>query len=459
LRIEKGETMAKYDLVIVGAGPGGSACAKIATESGLKVIFLERARTPGEKNTSGATIWGNIARTIHPDFPAEAPIERTVDGGRLFFVPEGTDWEKGGYSLLGVSSPHKNVSDPLNVYRNIFDKWWAEQSVAVGAELKTKTLVTGVLRDADGKVTGVLDENGTKYEGSIVIGADGINSIIGRMAGLRSAWGSHENCLCCKIDWELDEKLIDDRFGSSIDHGNDTGILLEIYFAQPMAGNAGYFWIFPNRGSLALGLGIVINDLIRLEHNIWWYMWNSINHPIVKPKLKGGQPRSYIAHCIPLTNPIGPSGTLFKSYGDGIMLVGDAAGFVCPIDGAGWCGAVIAGRTAAEIAVKALESGDTSAESLKRYEKKWVDGDLGKNLKLGKDMADWLIHDSGGINVLADQFTRDLASMMEHDTSHEECIGGSIKRTIKNAQEWMAIAKPMRMLLGPYLQLFSSIMR
>ncbi|HUX98794.1 MAG TPA: NAD(P)/FAD-dependent oxidoreductase [Candidatus Deferrimicrobium sp.] len=452
--------MTKYDCIVVGAGPGGSAFSKIAVENGLKVLMLERARTPGEKNTSGSTIWGNIARTIHPDFPADAPIERQVDGGRLYFVPEGKEWEAGGYSMLGFSHPSKKVCDPLNVYRNVFDKWWAEQTVAIGAELKTQTLVTGVLRDSTGKIIGVIDEKGEKYESEIVIGADGVLSIIGRMAGLRPMWGSHENCLCCKIDWELDQKLIDERFGSSIEHNNDDiGVLLEIYFAQPMAGNAGYFWIFPDRGSLALGLGIVMNDLIRLEHNIWWYMWNSINHPIVQPKLKGGKPRSYIAHSIPLTNPVGPNGTLFKSYGDGIMLIGDAAGFTCPIDGAGWCGAVSAGKIAAEIAIRAIESGDTSAASLQRYERKWVEGDVGKNLKMGKEMADWLTHESGGINVLADQLTNDMASLMEHETSHEESMGGTLTRTIRHAQEWMALSKPMRMFLGPYLQLFSSLMR
>lgn len=452
--------MSKYDCVVVGAGPGGSAFSRVAAEEGLRVLFIERARTPGEKNTSGSTIWGNIAREVMPDFPADAPIQRRVDGGRLYFVPEGKDWDRGGYSLMGFSHPNKSVSDPLNVYRNEFDAWWAAQAVAAGAELKTSTLVTGLLRDKDGKIRGVIDEKGEKYEAELVIGADGVMSLIGRLAGLRPMWGSHENCLCCKVDWELDEKLVEERFGSSIDHDDgDTGILLEIYFAQPMAGNAGYFWIFPDRGSLALGLGVIMNDLIRLDHNIWWYMWNSINHPIVKPKLKGGKPRSYIAHSIPLTNPIGPNGTLFKTYADNILLVGDAAGFVCPIDGAGWCGAVLAGKTAASIAVKAIEKGDTSADTLQRYERKWSEGDIGKNLKMGKEMADWLTHESGGINVLADQLTRGLASLMEHGTSHEEAIGGSINRTIAHAQEFIALAKPMRMLLGPYLQLFTSLMR
>ena len=45
--------MNTYDLIIVGAGPGGSVTAKIAAENGLKTVFFERGRKPGEKNSSG----------------------------------------------------------------------------------------------------------------------------------------------------------------------------------------------------------------------------------------------------------------------------------------------------------------------------------------------------------------------------------------------------------------------
>ena len=45
--------MKKYDLIVVGGGPGGSVAAKTAAESGLKTIFFERGTVPGEKNVSG----------------------------------------------------------------------------------------------------------------------------------------------------------------------------------------------------------------------------------------------------------------------------------------------------------------------------------------------------------------------------------------------------------------------
>ena len=45
--------MKEYDIVVVGGGPGGSMAAKVAAEKGLKVVFFERGRKPGEKNSSG----------------------------------------------------------------------------------------------------------------------------------------------------------------------------------------------------------------------------------------------------------------------------------------------------------------------------------------------------------------------------------------------------------------------
>jgi electron transfer flavoprotein-quinone oxidoreductase len=88
--------MEKYDLVIVGAGPGGSACAKIAAEQGLKVIFFERGNYPGEKNTSGAVIEMEAACEVISDFPHDdTPLQRTVEGGAL--------WLQSEDGLLGVN--------------------------------------------------------------------------------------------------------------------------------------------------------------------------------------------------------------------------------------------------------------------------------------------------------------------------------------------------------------------
>ena len=429
-----------YDLIIVGAGPGGSACAKIAAEEGLKVLMLERGRYPGEKNTSGSTIWGNVAREVIPDFPADAPIERVIDGYRMFWVPEpGPEWT----AMAGAAKEKKYV-DPLNVYRNEFDKWWADQAVQAGAELQTSTKVVNVLKQGT-KVTGVITEKGEKIEGPITIGADGVNSIVARMSGLRMKWPATENALCVKYDWVLDEETIKERWGSGI----EDGALIEIYWGATIAGSAGYFWIFPNRNSVSLGLGSVMSDYVKYGYNAHWYMWNAIEHPLVKPKLKGGKLREIHAHAIPLTDPM--LGFINASYGDGVLIVGDAAGMVDAFDGAGWYGAVKSGKLAAEIAKKAIEQGDPSAEALSRYQKKWSEGDIGKTLKIGKEMEMWLTHDIG-INTFAQILSSYNARAMAHPMDFN-----IIQEQIPNLDKFSAALRWGRFGIIPFLELFKSL--
>ena len=71
----------KYDLIVVGAGPGGSSAAITAAKKGLKVLLLERARTPGEKNMSGSSLWRNISEEIFPGFQKQGFDK---DLGRFF---------------------------------------------------------------------------------------------------------------------------------------------------------------------------------------------------------------------------------------------------------------------------------------------------------------------------------------------------------------------------------------
>lgn len=434
-----------YDLVIVGAGPGGVACAKIAAEEGLKVIMIERGRFPGEKNTSGSTIWGEVAREIIPDFPHEdTPIEAVVDGYRMFWVPEpGPNWAENS-----TASKDKSKVDPLNVYRNEFDKWWADQAVKVGAELRTKTKAVNVIRDGS-YIKGIITESGEKIEGKITIAADGVNSHIGRMAGLRSKWPPTEVALCVKYDWYFgDQQIILERWGSGI----EDGVLIEIYWGATVGGEAGYFWIFPNRESVSLGLGSLMSDYIQHGYNTHWYMWNAIEHPLVRSKLKGGQLREIHAHAIPLTDPNPNTGNINSSFGDGIMMVGDAAGMVCAIDGAGWYGAVKTGKIAAKTALKAMEEDDYSAKMLSQYEKKWSQGDVGETLSRGKDLEQWLVRDIT-INGLA----KVMASSGVNSFTHP--IDVQIGHYIPDLEKFISIVRAGKFAIRPFVQLMSQMIK
>lgn len=80
----------KYDLIVVGAGPGGSTAAKFAAEKGLKVLLLERARTPGEKNMSGSYLFRNVCEELFPGFQkADFHKGQIRIGGDRFSVDTG----------------------------------------------------------------------------------------------------------------------------------------------------------------------------------------------------------------------------------------------------------------------------------------------------------------------------------------------------------------------------------
>ena len=144
-------------------------------------------------------------------------------------------------------------------------------------------------------------------------------------------------------------------------------------------------------------------------------------------------------------------GYMNYTYGDGVMVVGDAAGMVCAIDGAGWYGAVKAGKLAAKISVKAIETGDTSADTLARYQKKWSEGDIGKTLRIGKDLEIWLTHDVG-INELAKMVTAFNSRAMSHPFDFSV-----IQQTIPNLDKIMGILRPARFGILPFLELFGSL--
>ncbi len=375
--------MEKYDLVIVGAGPGGAAAAKIAAEQGLKVIFFERGNHPGEKNTSGAAIETEAARQVIPDFPHEdTPLQRAVEGGNL-----GLQSDEGLLSLTGFMQPW-NADDgevkSYTVYRNEFDKWWADKAVEAGAKLVTKTLIRDILKQ-NGKIVGIQTEKGQKIFGDIIIGADGTNSMVAIRAGFRGPWKPHEVALCVKYDYALPKETIDKFWGGF----SENSCKIDLYFGQSMA-PAGYLWIFPNLNSISVATGTGVQEMLNGGENLNYYIHQFLSHKILGRILKNAKPRYYISHEIPylLACPTKP----LEVCRDNVMIIGDAAGCVCNFDGEGWDGAVIGGKKAAEVAVEAISSGDTTKQSFRKYQK-WYNSYIYTNLDWGWRIGHWLFNE------------------------------------------------------------------
>ncbi len=354
-------THEQFDVIVVGAGPAGSAAALLAARAGLKVLLLERGEYPGAKNVSGAVFYGSaILNELIPNWWEQAPVERYVCRRDISFMSPTTavalDFRCAGEGY--ATAPYNGFT----VLRPKFDRWLAAQAEAAGAFLLTSVVVDDVLRD-NGRVVGVRvrREQGEIY-GKVVIACDGVNSFLAKKAGLQREFHPHELSLGVKEVVGLDPAIIQDRFHLT---GND-GIAFEYLGAITEDVHGGAF-LYTNRDSLSLGVIGQISSLVERRKRPYELLERFKAHPAVAPLVRGGKLREYSAHLIP------ESGWAMKPrlYADGMLVAGDAAGFCLAaglyLEGMNY--AMQSGLAAAETAIKACQRGDFSARALAVYEK------------------------------------------------------------------------------------------
>jgi flavin-dependent dehydrogenase len=365
------EALKEYDIIIVGGGPGGSSAAKLAAEKGLKTIFFERGRKPGEKNSSGCGLGPRLWREF--DFmkelsPEICPSMRQTTYAKNAFINKDDQ-------LVGMvmARPTESVTyEPaksfitMNIYRSEFDPWVADFAIRAGAELKTSTLVKGLLKEK-GKVVGVIDEKGEKYKSPIIIGADGVVSMVAKEAGLRAKWGPLEVTLVPQYDFKCDRKKLDDLIRDeavTIWWGVNFPAAYQVFFGDGFHIGLGNWMNWWDKNPL-----YYLNRVIGLDYFQKWI------------KLLDAKPREVQAHLLPWT------GYPHDTYTDNVMLIGDAGGFPCPLEAEGIYPAMLTGKLAAEVAVKAISDGDTSKSALKAYEGAWQKSSVGVEFESGPELS------------------------------------------------------------------------
>ena len=344
----------RYDLVVVGAGPGGSTAAHVAAQAGLSVLLLEKRQEIGAPVRCAEGVGHDqLLPFIEPDprwIAAEvnqAEITATAGGAtRTLRAANGR-----GYILE----------------RRVFDRVLAERAAQAGSEVRVKTAATGLLME-EGHVRGVRIRHGDFFAGSgqveveaqVVIAADGVEAQVGRWAGLDLQLPLEDTMVC--VQYLL--------------AGIDIDPTCTCYTINHELAPGGYAWIFPkgerkanvglgvqadlwqgaiahlpSGGPGAIGDGTVLGHLTRFIE--------------AHPFLAQGYPVTLVAGNVPVALPPAALAT------DGLMLVGDAARQVDPLTGGGIINAMTAGQLAAQVAVEAIAAGDTSAGFLGRYQEAW----------------------------------------------------------------------------------------
>ncbi|MFQ6104691.1 MAG: FAD-dependent oxidoreductase [Candidatus Glassbacteria bacterium] len=401
----------KFDAIVIGAGPSGIASAIVMARKGLSVVVLERGDQPGTKNLFGGILFTNVLGELIPTFLEGAPLERHIVKRRFSVLS--TDSEA-AFDIRSERYNRPPFNNSFTTIRAKFDRWFAEQAEKEGAEVFPGVVVDDFVWEG-GKVAGIKargEKEGTYDElyADVVICAEGANSMLAEKAGLRkgtSMMDWRNRAVAVKEVITLPREVLEDRFHLE----GDEGVAIE-YFGEAVNGLLGAGFIYTNRESISVGVGCTIGEYAKSKVATYDQLDRFKEHPAVKPLVRGGEVVEYMTHMIPEDS----YENLPALVTDGLILVGDAAGFVnTSIYHEVTNMAMASGKIAGEVVCEAKERGDFSSSALSEYRRRLEDSFVLQDMRHYKKSMKFL-HDNprflneypyAGIDFLIDYFSVD----------------------------------------------------
>ena len=303
----------KFDVIVVGAGPAGCACAYALARKKKNVLLVERGVTAGSKNVSGGRLYTYALEMLEPGLYKRAPLQRKVVREQIMMLDKNTattiDYVDYGFGEEAVPQSYTVLRAPL-------DEWFASEAESAGAMVAAGVLVDELLQK-DGKIVGIKAGE-DEMLADVVVAADGVNSLLAHKAGLFPAITAKAVGVGVKEVIELPDDVINARFNVSSDEG---AARVAIGCTEGISGGA---FLYTNKGSISLG--IVFNPEQAAKHGkpVHDIFQDFKMHPAILALLDGGTTIEYGAHLVP---ELGLSAVPPTLHREGLVVIGDAAGF------------------------------------------------------------------------------------------------------------------------------------
>ena len=326
------DSATEADVIVVGAGPAGSATAYHLAQTGLDVLLLEKTTFPREKVCGDGLTPRAVKQLVKMGVDIGAPGWVRNKGLRII----------GGGVRLELPWPDLASYPDFGLVRTRFDfdQILAQRAVAAGAKLRMNTAVTGpILDERTGRIVGVVaktDDGERRFRAPLVVAADGNSTRLSLAMGLR----------------KRDDRPIGvavRRYYRSPRHDDDhLESWLELWDGDRLL--PGYGWIFGvGDGTSNVGLGLLNTSAA----------FKNVDYRALLRSWLAGMPEEWGYHDDNATGPVRgaalPMGfNRTPRYTRGLLLVGDAGGMINPFNGEGIAYAMESGEMAAEIIAQAL---------------------------------------------------------------------------------------------------------
>ncbi|MGB3635107.1 MAG: NAD(P)/FAD-dependent oxidoreductase [Rubrobacteraceae bacterium] len=406
----------RYDLVVVGAGPGGAATAYYASRAGLNVLLLDRQEFPRDKACGDG---------LMPHAASEVALMGLSD-----WLDEAPHGKFSGFTIYTKTAHlRQNVPPTFHgphgyvIKREETDSKLLERATEAGAEFRSGIRATELLRSATSSVTGIeAAKNGEqlRFDAPLVVAADGVGGFAGD--GMKA----HQNAVARR------------QYFKGVDGPDKEHLHLFITEDLNKAG-AGYGWVFYfGDGSANVGAGVSTKSLERTGRNLKDYFDRFLEEPALARWLQNaepeGPPKSW-------SLKMGMWGA--KRHAQGLLMVGDAGSMIHPISGEGVGYAIESGRLAASWAHEAHAQNDFSPSLLSGYEKQLKRQrakqhyaghalvNVVPNLEMMEPLFKACEKDPEARNTLVESFTGDapVYNFLKHPRTLATALGTILKRT------------------------------